>query len=81
MAASSAPWPKRIRWFDYHLKGIDNGIASEPRVKYYQMASARKKEVSSKNGWRSADNWPISALHQILPALRPCAFDAADHRK
>ena len=50
-----------LRWFDYHLKGIDNGIAGEPAVKYYQMASARKKAFSEKNGWRTADNWPLEA--------------------
>lgn len=50
-----------LRWFDYHLKGIDNGIAGEPPVKYYQMASARKKAFSQKNGWRKADNWPLPA--------------------
>jgi len=46
-------------WFDHHLKGIDNGIHKEPAVKYYQMASARKKAFSKKNGWKTADNWPI----------------------
>ncbi len=50
-----------IRWFDFHLKGVDNGIGTEPRVKYYQMASARKKAASEKNGWRLADNWPVAA--------------------
>jgi predicted acyl esterase len=47
-----------IRWFDYHLKDLPNGIADEPPVKYYQMAAARKKEFSDKNGWRTAENWP-----------------------
>ncbi len=47
-----------IRWFDYHLKGIDNGIMDEPPVKFYQMASARKRALSKKNGWQTADNWP-----------------------
>lgn len=50
-----------LRWFDHHLKGIDNGIATEPAVKYYQMASARRKAFSPKNGWRTAANWPIAS--------------------
>jgi predicted acyl esterase len=49
---------EEIRWFDYHLKGIDNGIMDEPPVKYYQMASARKDAMSDKNGWEEAPNWP-----------------------
>ncbi|MBX7073853.1 MAG: CocE/NonD family hydrolase [Pirellulales bacterium] len=47
-----------IRWFDHYLKGQDNGVDREPAVKYYQMASAMKKDASDKNGWRTADNWP-----------------------
>lgn len=47
-----------IRWFDYHLKDKQNGIADEPPVKYYQMASAHKSSISEKNGWRTSDNWP-----------------------
>jgi predicted acyl esterase len=47
-----------LKWFDHHLKGMDNGIDKEPAVKYYQMAAARKGAVSKKNGWRTSENWP-----------------------
>ena len=50
-----------IPWFDYHLKGVDNGIMEEPAVRYYQMAAARRGAFSKKNGWRTADNWPPPA--------------------
>ena len=50
-----------LRWFDHHLKGADNGIATEPAVTYYQMASARKKAFSPKNGWKKAETWPIAS--------------------
>ncbi|MBX9788865.1 MAG: CocE/NonD family hydrolase [Pirellulales bacterium] len=50
-----------VRWFAHHLKGEANGIYDEPAVKYYQMASARKKAFSEKNGWHTADNWPPEA--------------------
>ncbi|HUP23645.1 MAG TPA: CocE/NonD family hydrolase [Thermoanaerobaculia bacterium] len=49
---------EELRWFDYWLKGVDNGIMDEPPVKYYQMAAARKGSTSSKNGYRTADVWP-----------------------
>jgi len=38
-----------IRWFDYHLKGVDNGIMDEPRVEYFLMG---------KNEWRKANQFP-----------------------
>lgn len=40
-----------LRWFDYWLKGIDNGIAAEPTVRYFVMGDTEKP-------WRSADTWP-----------------------
>lgn len=50
--------PTEIRWFDYWLKGIDNGIMDEPPVKAYMMASARKGAVSAKNRWMYFGDWP-----------------------
>ena len=47
-----------LRWFDYWLKGKDNGIMDEPPVRYYMMAAARKGDFSKKNQWRTAETWP-----------------------
>ena len=47
-----------IRWFDYWLKGIENGIMDEPPVKFYMMASARKGALSEKNRYIEAASWP-----------------------
>ena len=41
---------EETRWFDYWLKGIDNGILNEPRVKLFVMGA---------NRWREADEWPL----------------------
>jgi len=49
---------EELRWFDYWLKDIDNGIMDEPAVRYYQMAAARKGNASAKNRWIFADSWP-----------------------
>ena len=38
-----------IDWFEYWLKGRDNGITNMPKVQYYTMGS---------NEWQSADSWP-----------------------
>jgi putative CocE/NonD family hydrolase len=49
---------EEIRWFDYWLKGINNGIMDEPPVSYFMMASARKNAYSPKNRMLHAANWP-----------------------
>jgi predicted acyl esterase len=43
-----------LRWYDYWLKGIDNGITDMPKVQYYLMG---------KNVWKSADEWPVPGTH------------------
>jgi hypothetical protein len=42
------------RWFDYWLKGIENGIMSEPPLHYYVMGAPEKE------AWRTAERWPVS---------------------
>jgi len=41
------------RWFDYWLKGIDNGIMDEPPIHYYLLGSPAKE------AWKTADAWPL----------------------
>jgi putative CocE/NonD family hydrolase len=41
-----------LRWFDYWLKGIDNGALQEARVKLWR---------GGVNEWVEADHWPLSA--------------------
>jgi uncharacterized protein len=40
-----------LRWFDFWLKGIDNGILSEPPIKIFVMGS---------NRWRYEQEWPLA---------------------
>lgn len=42
------------RWFDYWLKGIDNGIMSEPAIDYYVMGTSKK------DAWRTSNQWPLA---------------------
>lgn len=42
------------RWFDYWLKGIDNGIMDEPPIHYADMVDPANWE------WHSAETWPIA---------------------
>ena len=39
-----------LRWFDYHLKGIDNGVLKDPPVHVFVMG---------RNQWRAAEDWPL----------------------
>ncbi len=41
------------RWFDYWLKGIDNGIMNEPSIHYYVMGASKK------DAWRTTNQWPL----------------------
>ena len=40
----------KLDWFDYWLKGIDNGIMAEPSVEIFVMG---------KNAWKKTDAWPL----------------------
>lgn len=60
---NSSPWRKQVkpefsqdeellRWFDYHLKGIENGVMKEPPVHYFTMGEEQ---------WKGAAAWPPAA--------------------
>jgi putative CocE/NonD family hydrolase len=73
-----------LRFFDYHLRGVDEGFSREPRVAYYTMGPGDPGGVV---GWRSADTWPVpgaetrtlflSAGHR-MSATPPAPESAAD---
>ena len=46
------------RWFDYWLKGIDNGIMDEPPVTYWLMGAAG-------DPWRTAPDWPVPDAERV----------------
>lgn len=48
------------KWFDHHLKGIDNGVDRDPAVRYYVMGAVGEPGAPG-NEWRSATDWPIPA--------------------
>ncbi|MFP6583867.1 MAG: CocE/NonD family hydrolase [Candidatus Hydrogenedentota bacterium] len=49
---------EEMRWFNYWLKGEQNGIMDEPAMTYHHIASARKGAVSDKNRFFETDQWP-----------------------
>lgn len=51
LGKSASDW--LIRWFDWQLKGIDDGIGQEKPVNLFVMG---------RNEWRSFDRWPAEDL-------------------
>jgi putative CocE/NonD family hydrolase len=49
-----------IRWFDHHLKGVDNGVEREPRVRYFVMGALGEPGAPG-NAWRAAADFPPPA--------------------
>lgn len=56
------PWVEALRWFDYWLKGIDNGIMDERPIQLcigqYDFVN-QTHDGEKQNGWMEADAWPI----------------------
>ena len=50
-----------LRWFDYWLKGVDNGIIKEPLVKIFVMGS---------NQWLDGDTYPLPSTQMQKCYLR-----------
>ncbi|MGH8250024.1 MAG: CocE/NonD family hydrolase [Steroidobacteraceae bacterium] len=46
-----------LRFFDFHLKGIDNGFGRKHPIRYYTMGA---------EAWRESDTWPPAADRRIL---------------
>jgi hypothetical protein len=41
----------QLRWFDHHLKGVDNGVPDEAPVRLFVMGECR---------WRDENEWPLA---------------------
>lgn len=48
---------EHLRWFDFWLKGIENGVLDSAPVRLYQPGT---------NVWREADHWPLSQTAESL---------------
>ena len=44
---------EHLRWFDYHLKGIQNGVTGEPPIYYYTINAPVGRE------WQFTSQWPL----------------------
>jgi putative CocE/NonD family hydrolase len=44
-----------VRWYDYHLKGVDNGLGGEKPAKLF---------ILNDNRWRFAESWPPAGMEE-----------------
>lgn len=51
LSGHNVPEDLAFRWFDYWLKGIDNGIMNEPPIRIFVMGE---------NVWRNENEWPLN---------------------
>ena len=61
-----------LRFFDYQLKGVNNGIADEKNIKYFTMGEEK---------WKTTDVWPppgVQTLSFYLGPARKLARDKPD---
>ncbi len=50
---------EQLRWFDYWLKGIDNGIMDEPSITYALYWEPNKWT------WHTTDTWPLPTVKNV----------------
>jgi putative CocE/NonD family hydrolase len=50
---------EHLRWFDYWLKGVDNGIMEEPAIHY------TTKHSEGEWKWRAAEVWPLPEVEDV----------------
>ena len=62
LGAGNYVWSNVYRWFDYHLKGIQNGIMSEPAV------TMEKKFGSGRDSFEA---WPSARVKNNVYYLQP----------
>jgi len=59
----NAAWPTdahMLRWFDYWLKGIRNGVTDDAKVRWYTMGAVGEGAAPG-NVWREAGDFPPEA--------------------
>lgn len=54
-----------LRWFDHWLKGIENGVTNDPKVRWYEMGAVGEKDAGG-NVWHEAADFPPAAEMQAL---------------
>ena len=83
--SAPAAYGNTTRWFDYWVKGAENGVMDQPPVCYYVLGDVDHPEGPG-NEWRFADDWPVPAtevpmyFHDagLLSSTPPAAAEASN---
>lgn len=62
---------EELRFFDYWLRGIDNGVMREPAVTYYTY------NAPPAHAWKSSATWPLANERRTTWWLGDASLDAA----
>jgi hypothetical protein len=60
-----------VRWWDRWLKGIDNGIDREPRLRMWMQDDASPLTVERPGRWVVEEGWPAEDVHARSWRLMP----------
>jgi putative CocE/NonD family hydrolase len=61
---------EQVRWFDYWLKGVKNGIMDEPPIYFYTY------NEPADEAWRHAWQWPLPTQKSVNYYFGPESIDA-----
>jgi len=53
-----------LKWWDRWLKGTDNGIEHEPRLRVWMMAPSSPLDATSPGRWVAEDDWPSPRIEE-----------------
>lgn len=59
---------EQLRWYDYWLKGIDNGIMSEPPICYFTMGAPEAEAMRYARQWPLPEEKPTQFYFQAGPS-------------
>lgn len=67
-AGTPGPFPAYARWFDHHVRGLDNGVAEDPRVDLYLSKGGHLDYLAGDYERVTGGDWPLpqtrwQALH------------------
>jgi len=66
-AGTPGPFPAYARWFDHHVRGIDNGVDDEPRVDLYLSKGGHLSYLDGAYERVTGGDWPLpQTKYQVL---------------
>lgn len=69
-----------IRWLDHHVRGVDNGIDGEPRVRMLLAHGDREDYLAGDFTPRAATDWPVPGTTWTALALSTARSGSAHSR-